>query len=218
MQPLTKEAKTLKILAKYCFYDIMTIPAYIPMNVVQKSLSTQTNSITNRVIKRNLEIRQCDGGRRPALPGACLLSCVAAKRRHVYKYGDFYLQRGFDVLNVRVHIDHVLYAARAQSCVQQARNYLSHRAATVGPTPLLVHAFSTGGYLYGDMLIKMAADAERYGGIAGSISGEIFDSVVFLEGMPTTASLTVTNNRRLQTLIRTSTEQYLKLTHEHTTK
>ncbi|XP_014674011.1 PREDICTED: uncharacterized protein LOC106814225 [Priapulus caudatus] len=193
--------------------------AFVPLMLV-RNLSTQTNNVTNRVITRNLELRQrvddCDdGGQRPL---ACLFSWLMAKRQHLHRYGDFYLQQGFDVLNVQIHVDQAVLPARAQSCVQQALDYLSHRAVTVGPTPLLVHAFSIGAYLYGEMLIKMAAESDRYGDIVSSVGGEIFDSGVDFEGIPTGFGKAVTNNRRLQKLLRASLEQYLKVTYEHTTK
>lgn len=35
-------------------------------------------------------------------PLVVLLSWLMAKRKHIYKFADFYLEKGFDVLNVNI--------------------------------------------------------------------------------------------------------------------
>lgn len=195
--------------------------AFVPMMIIQ-NMSTQTNSVTNQVISRNLELRQCkDQQKRDSdlpRPLVCLFAWMMAKRRHINKYGDFYLDRGLDVLNIQIHPDQGFLPVRAQACAQQVLDYIDHRSVTVGDSPILVHGFSIGAYLYGEVLLKLAAFSERYEHITNNIAGEIFDSGVDFEGIPYGFSKALTANRRLQKILQTSIEKYLKVTYQHTTK
>lgn len=45
-------------------------------------------------------------------PLVVLLSWLLAKRKHIYKYADFYIDRGFDVLNVTITPWQLLWPAK----------------------------------------------------------------------------------------------------------
>lgn len=44
--------------------------------------------------------------------------------------------------------------------------------------PLLVHAFSIGGYTFAQLLVLMSQDTEKYQGLTRRIRGQIYDSLV----------------------------------------
>lgn len=51
--------------------------------------------------------------------------------------------------------------------------------------PTMIHGFSVGGYLWGEALNIMSQDIKKYQPIISQISGQIWDSVVDFEGIPT---------------------------------
>ncbi|KAH3883739.1 hypothetical protein DPMN_007706 [Dreissena polymorpha] len=51
--------------------------------------------------------------------------------------------------------------------------------------PLLCHAFSVGGYMYGELLNNLYSSGERYQNFDKRMFGNIFDSPVDFDGFPT---------------------------------
>lgn len=50
--------------------------------------------------------------------------------------------------------------------------------------PLILHGFSIGGYLWGEVLAIMAQDQERYKDIIDRIVGQIWDSAADITEIP----------------------------------
>lgn len=50
--------------------------------------------------------------------------------------------------------------------------------------PLILHGFSVGGYLWGECMVQMARDIERYRQVLDMIQGQIWDSAVELSEIP----------------------------------
>lgn len=54
--------------------------------------------------------------------------------------------------------------------------------------PIILHGFSVGGYLWGECMVHMARDLDRYHHVLGMIQAQIWDSAVELseltEGVP----------------------------------
>lgn len=55
-------------------------------------------------------------------------------------------------------------------------------------SPIILHGFSVGGYLWGECMVQMARDLDRYRHVLDMIQGQIWDSAVELselsEGVP----------------------------------
>lgn len=47
--------------------------------------------------------------------------------------------------------------------------------------PLLLHGFSVGGYLWGEALVQMERERERYDNVISRIAGQVWDSVADVE-------------------------------------
>lgn len=73
--------------------------------------------------------------------------------------------------------------------------------------PLMLHGFSVGGYLWGEALNVMSQDLTKYGPIIDQISGQIWDSVVDFEGIPTGMPKAVFPKNKF---MRNSLEAYIK--------
>lgn len=54
--------------------------------------------------------------------------------------------------------------------------------------PLLVHGFSVGGYVWGELLVKMVEDMDKYKELIDRIKGQVWDSTPditeFSKGFP----------------------------------
>lgn len=49
--------------------------------------------------------------------------------------------------------------------------------SNVTTNPLLLHGFSVGGYVWGECMVHMARDTERYKNVLKNFNGQIWDSV-----------------------------------------
>lgn len=50
--------------------------------------------------------------------------------------------------------------------------------------PLVLHGFSVGGYLWGECLVHMSRDVERYRNVLDMVQGQVWDSAVELSEIP----------------------------------
>lgn len=51
--------------------------------------------------------------------------------------------------------------------------------------PLLIHAFSVGGYVWGEVLVQIAAAQHRYQHIIDRTTGQVYDSAADITELPT---------------------------------
>ena len=151
-------------------------------------------------------------------PIVLLYSWLLAKSSHIFKYGDFYLGKGFDVLHIKVEPTQLIMPTRAQSVVSEVLDFVSRRKPHE-TQPVLTHGFSVGGYLYGETLVKIhETEKDKYGNIGKRMVGQIFDSPVDLEGLPRGLSAAVTHIKPLQITLKASIEMYLKIFQNITVK
>ncbi|KAG5845199.1 hypothetical protein ANANG_G00136290 [Anguilla anguilla] len=113
------------------------------------------------------------GGVRPLL---VLFPWLGSRPKALSKYCEIYFRVGFDVLIVESELSQFLwprwgleYGANILDLLQDDR-FVSR--------PLLVHAFSIGGYLFAQMLTHIARDPQRYRGVTERVQGQVYDSLV----------------------------------------
>lgn len=166
-------------------------------------------------INKTLQLRCAENADGKERPLAVLFGWMLAKQRHLDKYGNLYLSKGFDVLTVQVPPSQVLWPIKAQKRITSLLTTLedSHLASR----PLLIHGFSVGGYLYGEMLVKLQSDPQ-YKNICDRMVGQVFDSPVDFEGVPRGFASVLVQNPAMKSLLRKSLEGYLKVMHNSVTK
>lgn len=113
----------------------------------------------------------------PSRPLLLLLPWLGSRPQAVSKYCEIYFRTGFDVLMVESQVSLFLwprwgleYGARLLDLLESDQRFCRR--------PLLVHAFSIGGYTFSQLMMHMAQDRERYQGLAQRIHGQIYDSLV----------------------------------------
>nr|XP_023841440.1 uncharacterized protein LOC111962526 isoform X2 [Salvelinus alpinus] len=121
----------------------------------------------------------------PTKPLLLMLPWLGSRPQAVAKYCEIYFRTGFDVLIVESAVSQFLwprwgldYGARVLDLLQSDL-FVSR--------PLLVHAFSIGGYTFTQLLVHVSRDTQKYCGFTQRIRGHIYDSLVLgsLERMAT---------------------------------
>lgn len=93
-----------------------------------------------------------------------------AKGKHIQKFADIYLNHGFDVLSVKLKPWQLIWPLKGSQPV--ARDLLKTLYEKHSNRPVVIHGFSVGGYLWGEVQVKMTQDEEKYKPLINNISGE----------------------------------------------
>ncbi|XP_044729003.1 transmembrane protein 53-B-like [Chrysoperla carnea] len=126
--------------------------------------------------KINSKISNLQLSNPPNKPMVILLPWLLAKRKHILKYASFYLDQGFDVLNVECSPWQVLWPLKGVKLV--ADDILTFLEKNPLCKPLVLHGFSVGGYLWSEVMVKALSDQARYQPIFDRIIGQVWDSAV----------------------------------------
>lgn len=109
-------------------------------------------------------------------PLMLMLPWLGSRPQAIRKYCEIYFRTGFDVLVVESGALEFLWPRwgldRAKTVLEllESEHFLSR--------PLLVHAFSIGGYTYAQLLVHVSQDAEKYQEFTKRIKGQVYDSLV----------------------------------------
>lgn len=74
-------------------------------------------------------------------------------------------------------------------------------------SPLVLHGFSVGGYLWSEVLVKFSDKKDKYQSVTDRICGQIFDSGVDVNEIPTGFPAAVFPNNPV---LRTTFEKYIR--------
>ena len=86
-------------------------------------------------------------------PLVCLLGWIGVKERALRKYASLYTSRGVDVLALLSKPKHVVFPfTQGRPTAGRIADALISSASR----PLLVHGFSIGAYMYGNLLIELS--------------------------------------------------------------
>lgn len=165
-------------------------------------------------------------------PLAVLLTWLAAKEGHIEKYRSLWLQKGFDVLTVKMTPYQLLLPKYGS--IPLVRDLVKFLVAISDHYPdLLLHCFSVGAYEFGEMMYtlndKEFMESIRVGGrrcskedpksrLEKSIKGVIFDSPVNLKGIAAGVSRSITTNEVARRSLEASIQAHLTLSHSFATK
>ena len=145
-----------------------------------------------------------------------LLSWLEAKEKHIEKYRQFYLERGFDVLNVKTSpFDLLLPNRGARKISEDFVRFMAEKQYS----DVVLHGFSVGGYMFGRFLLEIDRhDAKMREQLLNSIRGIVFDSLVPIEGVAIGVANSITSNPMGAKAIEKLLELYLLLGNNIATK
>lgn len=145
-----------------------------------------------------------------------LLSWLEAKEKHIEKYRQFYLDRGFDVLNVKTSpLDLLLPNVGASKISRDFVRFMIEKQYS----NVVLHGFSVGGYMFGRLLLEIdRLDAGERKKLLNSIQGLVFDSLVPFEGTCVGVANSITSNPMGAKCLEQLLKLYLYLGHNIATK
>ncbi|XP_074532973.1 transmembrane protein 53-B [Halichoeres trimaculatus] len=109
-------------------------------------------------------------------PLLLMLPWLGSRPQALAKYCEIYFKTGFDVLVVESEVKDFLWPRWGLEHGKRLLDLLhSERLAS---RPLLVHAFSIGGYTFSQLLVHVSQDTQRYQGLTQRIRGQVYDSLV----------------------------------------
>lgn len=149
---LTSETTfTFKLIfvAKYISYFFL---------VHRKPEPTQSGKLP---LNQNLTFYSCDLiGNEEKRPLLVLFAWLFAKERHLDKYRRLYIQKGFDVLTVKIQVLDFLIPSRGSHVVaQDIVDFLKEHDKKY-PT-FIFHAFSVGAYQMGEVFVHLRKDINQ---------------------------------------------------------
>lgn len=122
-----------------------------------------------------------------------LMTWLGAEERHINKYRQFYLERGFDVLNVNttsidILVPRYFTKRNAADCVRFLTNSNYDR--------IFYHGFSVGGFMFGQVILEMMNQKQDVRDrLCDSIRGIVLDSVVVLADFQAGVANSFTENK-----------------------
>ncbi|XP_006812992.1 transmembrane protein 53-like [Saccoglossus kowalevskii] len=147
----------------------------------------------------------------PNRPLVLMFTWMSAKRRYIEKYVDLYTSKNADVLVVKMDPVNLVWPSTGQTVVIDLLNYLEK-----GEQPIIIHSFSVGGHLYGEMLRKVESKCGRYLPVKDRIIGQVFDSCASPRGSFNSICDAITQNPLLWFLLKGVAVTYFWVTHKYT--
>ncbi|RZF46549.1 hypothetical protein LSTR_LSTR013079 [Laodelphax striatellus] len=119
-------------------------------------------------------------------PLAVVLAWMMAQPRNLAKYTDIYLRRGYDVVTVNCTPWQLLWPVKgSQVIAEDLINFLDENKSC---QPIVLHGFSVGGYVWGEVMVRLKEDLARYQSLIDRIVGQTWDSAAdfteFQVGLP----------------------------------
>lgn len=119
-------------------------------------------------------------------PLMVMLCWLLAKEKHIMKFADLYLQQGFDVALVTISPWQLMWPEKGSRII--ATDLLTFLQENQDYQQIILHGFSVGGYMWGEVLTHIHSDREKYNNVIDRIIGHIWDSAAdiseFVVGTP----------------------------------
>ena len=145
-------------------------------------------------------------GKRPL---TLIFAWMLAKDRYLEKFRQLWFDRGFDVLVVQTSLFDAMFPPIGTQVVAQTL-IKSLSELSTNYDEIVVHAFSVGGYQFGEVLVQLKRE-ERHHNILNSIKGVVFDSLIYANDCASGVSKTMSTNPILQPMVQFSTKLFTKL-------
>ncbi|XP_076236496.1 transmembrane protein 53-like lethal (2) k09913 [Calliopsis andreniformis] len=150
-------------------------------------------------------------------PLLVLLSWLLAKRKHVMKFVNLYTEQGFDVALVSITPWQLMWPLKGSKLV--AADLLEFLLHHENFQQILLHGFSVGGYMWGEVLDLIQNNREKYAKVIDRIVGQIWDSATDVTELSIgTPRAVFPNNEMLQIMLQKYLEYHLKTFHKQSTQ
>ena len=143
-------------------------------------------------------------------PLVLMIGWLNSKPKHLKHYAAPYAASGYETLAVTPKAQHILIPSMGAKFSGSILDVLSDKA--LAQRPILMHGFSVGAYLCGQMqlvflereraLLANHASAEAVRSLRPNVVGQIWDSAIDVEGIPDGISTASTTNPFYRDLIK----------------
>ncbi|XP_076675965.1 transmembrane protein 53-like lethal (2) k09913 isoform X1 [Andrena cerasifolii] len=187
------------------------------------------SKLSSHRIGKNIEhitidhrIKSFDGARRnfentENRPLLVMLTWLLAKRRNVMKYANLYMDQGFDVAVVSMTPWQLLWPVKGSRVV--AADLLDFLIQHEDYQQILLHGFSVGGYMWGEVLDLIERDRQKYGNVIDRIIGQVWDSLADVSELSIgTPRAVFPKNEMLQNMLRKYLEYHMKTFQKQSTQ
>ncbi|XP_034171330.2 transmembrane protein 53-like lethal (2) k09913 [Osmia lignaria lignaria] len=150
-------------------------------------------------------------------PLLILLSWLLSKRRHVMKYMNLYKEQGFDIVVISITPWQLMWPTKGSRLV--AADLLEFLVKHTNYEQILLHGFSVGAYMWGEVLDLIKSDPEKYSNIIDRIVGQVWDSVADVSELSIgTPRALFPKNEMLQNMLQKYMEYHLKTFYKQSTQ
>jgi len=197
-------------------HDVMFPMAPNVRNIAIQEITKNIQLFTEKPRKTGIDpktLRLADPIKKPLV---VVLSWLLAKQKHLTKFAELYIDQGYDVVTVAITPWQLLWPMKGTQLI--SADLLTFLENNPTYNPLLLHGFSVGGYMWGECLVHMARDQERYSGILNRITGQIWDSAADITEIPVGVPKALfPTNQALQTALRHYMIYHMKTFHDAAT-
>jgi len=141
-------------------------------------------------------------------PLVLLFAWLMSKERHIKKYVQFYNNLGADVLTVQITPKDLLFPTKGTQIV--AEEVLQLLQSYPVPSRCIVHGFSVGAYAFCEACVKMNEIDSQYKQLQDRFVGQIWDSPVDIQGIPTGMPSAISSNKLFRKGGKIFLENYLE--------
>ncbi|XP_063923483.1 transmembrane protein 53-A [Zophobas morio] len=207
MKVLSCHSSVFYILIKPALKQISTMVYMSIRNISSTEITKNITILSSK--KKEAKVLNFKLERPENKPLVVMLSWLLAKQKHIYKYADFYINRGFDVMNINITPWQMLWPLRGTQVV--ASDILKFLESNKSYSPIVIHGFSIGGYLWSEALVQIAAEEHRYSDIMDRIVGQVWDSLADITEIPEGFPFAIfPRNKMLQSTLRQYIIYHLK--------
>ncbi|KAG4074573.1 hypothetical protein HA402_004444 [Bradysia odoriphaga] len=190
---LSRNLSVIPTITSRCLQSISQPCNFTPPALCMKSLAART--LTTKSLNKSLDLFTNSDkpitltGKGPLQvslneerPLTIILAWLMSQQKHIQKYAKYYLDNGFDVLTVKTTPWQLLWPVGGSQVV--ANDLLTFLHQNPNYYKMVVHGFSVGAYLWGETMVKMNEDMEKYGKTVRRVCGQIWDSPVDYSEIP----------------------------------
>ncbi|KAL4703342.1 hypothetical protein ACJJTC_013108 [Scirpophaga incertulas] len=148
-------------------------------------------------------------------PLCIIMDWLLARQKHVMKYASLYLEQGFDVVSVSCTPWQLMWPTKGSQVIGRAlMDFLSENCYS----PMVMHGFSVGAYVWGEGLLYAMMDKPKYQPVINRIKAQVWDSAADIPEIPVGfPSAVFPKNMFLQNALRAYTKYHLKRFHASAT-
>ncbi|XP_045504715.1 uncharacterized protein LOC123701327 [Colias croceus] len=172
--------------------------------------------ISNDKVKLNTDPKTMKLDKQLNRPRCIMINWLLARQKHVMKYANLYLEQGFDVVSVSCTPWQLMWPLKGSQLV--AGDLLRFMSANDNEQPLVVHGFSVGGYLWGELCVHVMKDQQLYQPLLDRVAAQIWDSAADITeitiGVP---AAVFPKNKIMQKTLKAYMEYHLKTFHDAAT-